>query len=260
MNIQNQELTQRLGTFQNLWTLVPVMTSYGLIPADFSRGVVGEPTILRLIAEEFKRLIDFSEIDVVAGIDLSGVTLALAISFATGKPMVIVREKSKRPGRPTVVGDVNFLKPGSRVLLVDDSMAAAKTKRDRALKLEELGAQVTGVAVFIYAEYQIDRFKEKYQDVFDSQTWFDTSGIHLYYLVTWKELADLQLKYGTIKKDFNEIVREALHWDAWEDDGEGYLTKMVRCFHNHNVPIPEYVTEYYVSKGIDLNKLKSTAG
>ncbi|KKW00750.1 MAG: hypothetical protein UY34_C0022G0015 [Parcubacteria group bacterium GW2011_GWA2_48_9] len=72
MNIQNPELIKRLGTFPNLYTLVPVLTSYGLIPADFSRGVVGEPAILRLIAEEFTRLIDFSEVDVVAGIDLSG--------------------------------------------------------------------------------------------------------------------------------------------------------------------------------------------
>jgi len=71
MNIQNPELIKRLGTFPNLYTLVPVLTSYGLIPADFSRGVVGEPAILRLIAEEFTRLIDFSEVDVVAGIDLS---------------------------------------------------------------------------------------------------------------------------------------------------------------------------------------------
>ncbi|HCM68399.1 MAG TPA: hypothetical protein DIS62_05405 [Candidatus Kerfeldbacteria bacterium] len=134
-------------------------------------------------------------------------------------------------------------------------MAAAKTKHDRALKLEELGAKVTGVAVLIYGEYHVDRFKEKYQDVFDSQAWFDKSGIDLSYLVTWKELADLQLKHGTIEKDFNEIVREALHWDAWEDDGEGYLTKMVRCFNNHNVPMPDYVTDYYISKGIDLGKL-----
>lgn len=110
MKIKNKELIERLGKFQNLYTLVPVLTSYGLIPADFSRGVVSEPTILRLMTEEFKRLIDFSEIDVIAGVDLSGVTLATAMSLATGKPMVIVREKSKRPGRPTIVGDVNFLK------------------------------------------------------------------------------------------------------------------------------------------------------
>lgn len=255
MDIQSKELIERLGKFPNLFTLVPVMTSYGLIPVDFTRGVVGEPTILKLLAEEFKRLIDFNQIDVIAGIELSGVTLATAISFATGKPMVIVREKSKRLGRPTIVGDVDFIKAGSRVLLIDDSMAAAKTKRDRVLKLEAVGARVTDIAVFIYGEYKIDRFHEKYKDVFDSQAWLDKSGINLSYLITWKELADLQFKYGTMEKDFNEIVCEALHWDTWEDDEEGYVTKMVRCFRNHNTPIPDYMIDFYKTKGIDLSKI-----
>ena len=255
MNIQNQELIDRLGAFRNLFTLVPVVTSYGLIPADFSRGVVTEPALLKLMASEFMGVIDFAQVDVVAGIDLSGVTLATAISLATGKPMVIVRERSKRPGRPVVVGDVNFMRPGTRALLVDDSMAAAKTKRERTATLAALGARVVGVAVFIFGEYQIDRYHAKYKDVFESQRWFDQSGIKLYRLITWKELADLQLKYGTMNKEFNEIVREALHWDAWEDDGEGYLTKMVRCFRNQQAPIPDYMVDFYRQKGIELHSL-----
>ncbi|MFA6271667.1 MAG: phosphoribosyltransferase family protein [Patescibacteria group bacterium] len=255
MNIHNQELIKRLGTFPNLFTLVPVMTSYGLIPVDFTRGVVGEPMILRLLAEEFKRLIDFSQVDIIAGIELSGVTMAAAISMATGKPMVIVRGKSKRAGRPVIVGDMDFIKPGTRVLLVDDSMAAAKSKRESAKKLAEVGAIVTGVAVFIYGEYQIDRFHEKYQDVFDSQLWFDHSGIRLYHLITWKELTDLQLKYGTMDKELNAIARESLHWDTWEDDEEGYITRMVQCFKQRKLLIPDYVLEYYKSKGIDLAML-----
>lgn len=138
--------------------------------------------------------------------------------------------------------------------MVDDTMAAAKTKRERVVKLEEFGVKVTGIAVVIFGEYQIDRFREKYGEVFASQDWFSTSGIDLTYLITWKELADLQLRHGTIDKAFNEIVRESLHWDAWEDDGEGYLTKMVRCFRNHNIPIPDYVLDYYKLRKIDLDK------
>jgi len=255
MNIENKELVERLGKFPNLFTLVPVITSYSLIPGDFSRGVVTEPNILRLLAQEFKRLIDMKTYDVIAGIDLSGVTLATALALEVNKPFIIVRETSKRPGRPMIVGDLDFLRPGSRVLLVDDAMAAAKTKRDRVLKLEEAGSKVVGIAAFIYCEYQIDRFYDKYKDVFTSQDWFDKSGLKFYYLITWKELADLQLKYGTMDKEFNAIVREALHWDAWEDDGEGYLTKMVNCFKNHQVPIPDYALDFYKTKNIDLNTL-----
>ena len=255
MNIKNQELIEKLGKFSNLYTLMPVMTSYGLIPADFSRGVVTEPEILRLLGQGFAQLIDPTSYDVIAGIDLSGVTLAASLSLTVNKPFIIVREVSKRPGRPAIVGDINFLKPGSRVLLLDDSMAAAKTKRARVEMLAAVGAKVTGIAVFIYAQYQIDRFKDKYQEVFDSQIWFDKSGIKFYHLITWKELADLQLQHGTIDKEFNELVREALHWDAWEDDGEGYLTKFVNCYKHHNVPLPDYVIEFYNQKGIDVKKL-----
>ena len=255
MNIQSKQLIELLGKFPNLYTLVPVVTTYGLIPADFSRGVVGDPTILSLMAEEFKRLIDFNNIDVIAGIDLSGVTMGCALALATNKPLIIVRETSKRPGRPSIVGDVNFIKPGSRVLLVDDSMAAAKTKQERVEKLATLGAKVTDLAVFIYGQYQIDRYLDKFQDVFKIQKWFDNSGIKLHYLLTWKELADLQYQYSTIDKKFNEIVREALHWDAWEDDGEGYVTKFVNCYRHHNVELPDYVVDFYKEKGIDVNNL-----
>ncbi|MBU0613564.1 hypothetical protein KKB10_06180 [Patescibacteria group bacterium] len=255
MNIQNEELIKRLGTFPNLFTLVPVITSYGLIPVDFTRGVVGEPTILQLIAAEFKLLIDFDQFDVIAGIELSGITMATAIAIATGKPMVIVRGKSKRPGRPVIVGDVNFIKPVTRVLLIDDSMAAAKSKRESTKKLADIGATVTGIAVLIYGEYQIDRFHEKYQDVFNSQAWLDQSGIQLHHLITWKELTDLQLKYGTMDKELNAIARESLHWDAWEDDEEGYITKMIQCFKNRKILIPDYVSKHYQSKGIDLTVL-----
>ena len=131
MKVSNQQLLERIGKFPGLFVLQPVITSSGFIPADQSRGLLGDPVILAGLADEFKHEINFEQIDAIVGIDLSGVTLATAISFATQKPLVIAREKPKREGRPALVGGDDYLRPGSRVLLVDDLIALGKTKIER---------------------------------------------------------------------------------------------------------------------------------
>lgn len=252
MNIKNPELIQKLATFKPLFLLKPTIVATGqFIPVDWSRGVVQEPMILRLMAKEFLRLVDFSKIDVIAGIELQGVTLATAIAFETGKPMVIVREKPKRPGRSSITGDVNFIKPGVRVLVVDDLMAYGGTKEERIKLLEERGAVVKDVAVFIKVlptpptKPLIPGYN------FNAAQWLEQRGIQLHFLVDYPELARLQLQAGTISQELCEIEQNNSNGPYWEDGKN--LQRLYELMKKEGVPIEEFVMQFMKEHGVKLS-------
>jgi len=78
------------------------------------KKVVTRPEALQGIAAVISRMYDF---EVVAGVAVGGVPLAVAVSLTSGKPFAIVRSQEKGHGKPgMVIGDVR----GRRVLLVED--------------------------------------------------------------------------------------------------------------------------------------------
>lgn len=103
----------------------------------------------------------FERIDVVAGIESRGFIFGAPVAYALGVGMVPVRKPGKLP-RATASADyaleygTNTLQlhrdavaPGQRVLVVDDVLATGGTAAATVALLEELGAEVAGVAVLI---------------------------------------------------------------------------------------------------------------
>ena len=103
----------------------------------------------------------FTNVDVVAGIESRGFIFGAPVAYALGVGMVPVRKPGKLP-RATASADyaleygTNTLQlhrdavtPGQRVLVVDDVLATGGTAAATVTLIEELGAQVTGVAVLI---------------------------------------------------------------------------------------------------------------
>lgn len=74
------------------------------------------PRILKLIASKMKDYVAGYEI--IAGMELGAVPIAVALSLESGKPFVIVRKQEKAHGTKKLIegGDVN----GKRVLIVED--------------------------------------------------------------------------------------------------------------------------------------------
>lgn len=252
MSIKNPELIQKLTAFKPLFQLKPVVVSSGqFIPVDYSRGVLQEPAILRLMAQEFARLVDFSAVDVVAGIELQGVTLATAIAFEAGRPMVIVREKPKRPGRSPIVGDVNFIHDGVRALLVDDLMAYGGTKEARTKLLEERGAKVTDVAVFIKIR-SVPPTKPLIPAYnYSASEWLEKCKIHLHALIDYGELGKLQASAGTISQELCDIIQENANGPYWEDGKN--LQKVYELMKREGVPIEEFVVNFMKEYGVKLS-------
>ena len=100
-------------------------------------------------------------VDAVAGIEARGFIFAAAAALQLGAGLVPVRKQGKLPwrtieesyeleyGSNTVAMHVDAVRPGARVLLLDDLLATGGTALAAATLLRRLGAQVVEVAFVI---------------------------------------------------------------------------------------------------------------
>jgi adenine phosphoribosyltransferase len=99
--------------------------------------------------------------DVVAGLDARGFILGAVVAYELGVGFVPIRKKGKLPfttveetyeleyGSATVELHTDAVKPGQRVLLIDDLIATGGTMMAGKKLLEKLGAEVTEGAVIV---------------------------------------------------------------------------------------------------------------
>jgi adenine phosphoribosyltransferase len=100
-------------------------------------------------------------IDAVVGIDARGFIFAAAAAFKLQAGFIPVRKKGKLPyqtheetydleyGTNTVAIHVDALKPGSRVMLVDDLLATGGTAQAAAALVQKVGAEIVEISFFI---------------------------------------------------------------------------------------------------------------
>ncbi len=99
--------------------------------------------------------------DVVVGVEARGFLLAAAVAIGAGVGVVPVRKAGKLPraavsadyaleyGTATLELHADALRPGQRVLLVDDVLATGGTLSAAVALVEQLGAVVTAISVVI---------------------------------------------------------------------------------------------------------------
>jgi adenine phosphoribosyltransferase len=113
------------------------------------------------------------DVDAVVGIDARGFIFAAAAATKLQAGFVPVRKKGKLPyqtieqdyaleyGTSTVAMHVDALKPGSRVLLVDDLLATGGTAAAAVALMQKLGAQILEVGFLIELKFLDGRAKLK---------------------------------------------------------------------------------------------------
>jgi adenine phosphoribosyltransferase len=112
-------------------------------------------------------------VDAVVGIDARGFIFAAAAAVRLEAGFVPVRKKGKLPyqtheqdyaleyGSATVAMHVDALKPGARVVLVDDLLATGGTSAAAAALVKQLGAQILEVTFLIELKFLNGREKLK---------------------------------------------------------------------------------------------------
>jgi adenine phosphoribosyltransferase len=110
-----------------------------------------------LLTEKFKP----GSVDAVVGIDARGFIFAAAAAVKLQAGFVPIRKKGKLPyqtheqqydleyGTATVAVHIDALKPGSRVLLIDDLLATGGTAAAAAALVKGLRAQILEIAFLI---------------------------------------------------------------------------------------------------------------
>lgn len=110
-------------------------------------------------------------VDAVVGIDARGFIFAAAAAIKLGAGFVPIRKKGKLPyqtheqeyeleyGTATVAVHVDALKPGSRVLLVDDLLATGGTAAAAAALVQKLGARILEISFLIELSFLAGRKK-----------------------------------------------------------------------------------------------------
>ena len=112
-------------------------------------------------------------VDAVVGIDARGFIFAAAAAVKLKAGFVPVRKKGKLPfqtheqtyeleyGSATVAVHVDALKPGSKVLLIDDLLATGGTAAAAAALVQKLGATIIEISFLIELKFLNGRDKLK---------------------------------------------------------------------------------------------------
>ncbi len=120
-----------------------------------------DPAAFRLAADRFVAEYMKQPIDLIAGIEARGFILAPVLAYHMGKGLVPLRKPGKLPaetrriefeleyGTDALEMHVDAVKPGDRVLIVDDLLATGGTASAACQLVENAGGVVAGVGFLI---------------------------------------------------------------------------------------------------------------
>jgi adenine phosphoribosyltransferase len=147
-------------TLKSLIRTIPDHPRPGIQFRDITT-LLQDPVGLRVSVEGMVEHFRGQKIDKVAGIEARGFILGGAVAMALGAGFVPVRKAGKLPsatigqdyeleyGSDRVEMHTDSVRPGERVLLVDDLIATGGTAEAAAQVIQQLGGVVVGVAVVI---------------------------------------------------------------------------------------------------------------
>ena len=135
---------------------IPDFPEPGIIFRDVT-SVIQDADGLQLAIDEMQKLLDGVEFDVLAGAESRGFIFGMPIAYNLKKPFVLVRKKGKLPretvemsydleyGSATIEMHKDAVKPGQKVVLVDDLIATGGTIEAAAKMVEQLGGEVVKI-------------------------------------------------------------------------------------------------------------------
>jgi len=139
---------------------IPDFPEPGIIFRDIT-SVLQDEDGLQMAIDEMQKLVAGIEFDVIAGAESRGFIFGTPIAYNLHKPFALVRKKGKLPretietsyeleyGTATIEMHKDSIKPGQKVLVVDDLIATGGTLEATIRLVEQLGGEVVGVLVLM---------------------------------------------------------------------------------------------------------------
>lgn len=135
---------------------IPDFPEKGIIFRDVT-SVLQDADGLRLAIDSMQELLKDVDFDVVVGAESRGFVFGTPIAYNLHKPFVLVRKKGKLPcetiskeydleyGSAVIEMHKDSIKPGQKVVLVDDLIATGGTIQAAAELVESLGGEVVKI-------------------------------------------------------------------------------------------------------------------
>ena len=154
----------------------PDFPEKGIIFRDVT-SVLQDADGLHLAIDEMQKFLEGVEFDVIAGTESRGFIFGVPIAYNLHKAYVPVRKKGKLPretvsaeyeleyGKAEIEMHKDAIRPGQKVVLVDDLIATGGTIEAAARLVEELGGEVVKIIFLMELEGLKGREKLKGYDV-----------------------------------------------------------------------------------------------
>ena len=139
---------------------IPDFPQPGIIFRDVT-SVTEDPEGMKLAIDEMDKLLEGVDYDVIAGAESRVFIFGAPLAYKNGKGLVLVRKKGKLPretvemsydleyGQATIEIHKDSIKPGEKVVLVDDLIATGGTIEAAAKLIESLGGIVVKMVFLI---------------------------------------------------------------------------------------------------------------
>ena len=134
-----------------------------------------DPEVLKAIVELTTERVDWSQIDVLLGIEAMGLPLAAPLSMATGVPLVVARKRSyglegevkidQATGYSKGVMYLNDIKKGERGAILEDVLSTGGTLEAVIEGVQRAGAEVTEIVAVVEKGGGLKRLQDMHPDV-----------------------------------------------------------------------------------------------
>ncbi len=138
---------------------IPDFPTPGVMFRDVT-SVISDPEGFRLAVDKLTGLLDGVEYDVIAAVESRGFLFGTPIAYNENKSLILVRKKGKLPretveatydleyGTATIEVHRDAIRPGQKVVIIDDLIATGGTIEATAGLVEQLGGEVVK-AIFL---------------------------------------------------------------------------------------------------------------
>lgn len=147
-------------TVEDYIVTIPDFPEPGIMFRDIT-SVLQDADGLRLAIDEMQKRLEGLDFDVIAGAESRGFILGVPLAYNLHKPFIPIRKAGKLPrdvvskeyaleyGTATIEMHRDAIKPGQRVVIIDDLIATGGTMRASAQLVEELGGKVVKMLFLI---------------------------------------------------------------------------------------------------------------
>jgi len=175
MPIANE--TEKIIELKNIIRDVPDFPKKGIIFKDITT-LLARGDMFRRVIDEISDRYKSAGIEKVVGIESRGFIFGAPIAYNLSAGVVPIRKKGKLPyktlsetysleyGTDTLEMHEDALKPGMKVIIVDDLLATGGTAKATARLVEKSGAKIAGIAFVIELGFLNGRKALNNYDVF----------------------------------------------------------------------------------------------